>query len=109
MTTEEELEGYYIVKSIASELIDGDRITMRDRKSYCNILLDNHQFYTILRLHFNNTDNLRIELFDNVDIGHNGMKIGEKISIEKVSELYNYKQRILSTIKEYIEVKDKKA
>lgn len=109
VTIEEELEGYYIVKSIASELIDGDRVTMRDRKSYCNILLDNHQFYTILRLHFNNTDNLRIELFDNVDIGHNGMKIGEKISIEKVSELYNYKQRILSTIKEYIEVKDKKA
>lgn len=108
VTTEEELEGYYIVKSIASEIIDGDRVTIRDRKSYCNVLLDNHQFYTIVRLHFNNEDNLKIELFDNVETGHNGMKIGDKIEIGKVSDLYNYKNRILNIINEYIKIKDKK-
>lgn len=108
ITTEEELEGYYIIKSIASEIIDGDRVTIRDRKTYCNILLDNHQFYTILRMHFNNPDNLRIELFDKVDRGHNGMKVGDKINIEKVSDVYKYKERILTIIREYVSVKDEK-
>ena len=107
-TTEEELEGYYIIKSIAAEITDSERITIRDRKSYCNILLDDHQFYTIVRLHFNNANNLRIELFDDVEVGHNGMKKGDKIDIVNVSDIYMYKERILNIINEYIEVKDKK-
>lgn len=108
VTTKEEKEGYYIIKSIAAEIIDSDRITMRDRKTYCNILLDDHQFYTITRLRFNNTDNLKIELFDKVEVGHNGMKIGDKIDITNVSDIYNYKERIINIIGEYIKAKDKK-
>ena len=108
ITNEEELEGYYIIKSIASEVTDSDRITIRDRKSYCNILLDDHQFFTIVRFYFNNANNLRIELFDNVEVGHNGMKIGDKIDIGSVSEIYLYKERILDIIKNHIETKDKK-
>ena len=107
-TTTEELEGYYIIKSIAAEVTDSERVTIRDRKTYCNILFDDHQFYTIVRLHFNNTDNLRIELFDNVEVGANGTKIGDKIDISNVSDIYMYKERILNIVKEYIEVKDKK-
>ena len=79
---------------------------MRDRKSYCNILLDDHQYYPIIRFHFNNSENLRIELFDKVEKGHSGMKIGDKIDLEKVSDIYNYKERILNIIKEYIKIKD---
>ena len=108
VTTKEELEGQYIIKSIAAEVTDSERITMRDRKSYCNILLDDHQAYTIIRLHFNNPDNLRIELFDNVELLSNGGRIGDKIEIENVSDIYMYKERILNIINEYIEVKDKK-
>ena len=107
-TTPEEIEGYYIIKSIAAEVTDSERVTIRDRKTYCNILLDDHQFYTIVRLHFNNTDNLRIELFDDVEVGRNGMKIGDKIDISNVSDIYMHKDRILNIVKEYIEVKDKK-
>ena len=107
-TTPEELEGYYIIKSIAAEVTDSERITIRDRKTYCNILLDDHQFYTIVRFYFNNEDSLKIELFDKVEVGHNGTKIGDKINIENVSDIYRYKERILSIIYEYIKVKDKK-
>ena len=106
VTTPEELEGYYIIKSIAAEVTDSERITIRDRKSYCNVLLDDHQFYTIVRFHFNNPDNLKIELFDNVEVGHNGMKIGDKIDIKNVSDIYSYKKRILNIIKNHIELKD---
>ena len=70
------------------------------------MLLDDHQFYTIVRFHFNNQDNLKIELFDNVEVGHNGMKIGDKIDIKNVSDIYSYKKRILNIIKNHIELKD---
>jgi len=107
-TTPEELEGYYIIKSIAAEVTGSERITIRDRKSYCNVLLDDHQFYTIVRFHFNNQDNLRIELFDEVEVGPNGKKTGDKLDIECVSDIYKYKERLLNIINDYIEVKDKK-
>lgn len=107
-TTTEELEGYYIIKSIATEVTDSERITIRDRKSYCNILFDDHQFYTIVRLYFNNPDNLRIELFDKIEVMSNGQKVGEKLDIDNVSDIYKYKDRVLDIINEYIKVKDKK-
>ena len=108
ITTPDELEGYYIIKSIVAEIGDSERITIRDRKSYCNILLDDHQYYTITRFHFNNKNNLKLELFDNVEIASNGSKTGDKVNIENVSDIYKYKDRILNITKNYIEVKDKK-
>lgn len=43
VTTEEEREGYMIVKAIAREAIGADRIIMRDAKSYCAVLVDNNR------------------------------------------------------------------
>lgn len=108
VTTDEELEAFYIIKSIASDVTDSERIAIRDRKDYCNILLDDHKNYPIVRLHFNYKNILRIELFDKVEKGHSGMKIGDKVDIEKVSDIYDYKERILNIINEYLEVRDKK-
>lgn len=42
LTTEEEIEGYYIVKSILRATIDPKRIVMRDKKNDCGILLDDN-------------------------------------------------------------------
>lgn len=52
ITTEEEIEGFYIVRAIVSEIVNPDRITMRDRKSYCGILFDDNKNYTVCRLYF---------------------------------------------------------
>ena len=108
VTTDEELEALYIIKAIASDVTDSERIAIRDRKDYCNILLDDHKNYPIVRLHFNYKNILRIELFDKVEKGHSGMKMGDKVDIEKVSDIYDYKERILNIIKKYIEVRSKK-
>ena len=51
---------------------------------------------------------MRIELFDEIEVMSNGQKVGEKLDIESVSDIYMYKERILNIINEYIEVKDKK-
>ncbi len=102
ITTKLEKEAYFIIKSIASEIIDADRIAMRDRKHYCNILYDDNQRFPIARLHFNNPKHLRVEFYDKITLTKNGGKIGEKVDIEQVSDLYNYKERVLNVINEYL-------
>ncbi len=51
-TTPEEMEGFYIVKSMLRKYIDPNRITFRDAQSYMAILLDDNNRRTICRLYF---------------------------------------------------------
>lgn len=53
VTTQEEIDGFNIVRAIGAHLVDPKRIIMRDAKSYCAILLDDNNRKTIARLHFN--------------------------------------------------------
>lgn len=101
ITTEEEIQGFYIVRAIVSEIIDVDRITMRDRKSYCGILFDNNKNYTVCRLYFNDFDNLAIAFFDSMNKDENGTRIEEKIAINKINDIYKYKDKLLDTVRVY--------
>ena len=105
ITTPEEIEGFYIVKSILSEIIDADRAAIRDRQSYCAILLDDNQNYTICRLYFNDLDNLAVAFFDSMQRTKSGSRIEEKIAISKVSGIYDYKEKLLKTVKVYLKKK----
>lgn len=58
-TTTEELEGYRIVQAVGAELVDPERIEMRDAKSYCAVLLDDNNRRPICRFHFGKTKNIR--------------------------------------------------
>lgn len=53
VTTEEEKEGYVIVKTILRQKVKPARIVYRDAQSYFSILLDDNNRKTICRLHFN--------------------------------------------------------
>lgn len=53
ITTEEELEGFMIVKTILRQKVNINRITHRDAQSYFAILLDDNNRKTICRLYFN--------------------------------------------------------
>lgn len=53
VTTEEEMEGYFIVKSIIRPVVESSRIGHRDTQSYFSILLDNNNRRPVCRLHFN--------------------------------------------------------
>lgn len=52
-TTAEELEGFFIVKSIVRTIVDSARIVHRDTQSYFGILLDDNNRKPVCRLHFN--------------------------------------------------------
>ena len=89
ITTEDEREGYYIVKAILHEILDTDRVLIKDTLSYCAVNLDN-TIKPICRLRFN-TKQKYIGLFDE-------NKKEEKIPIENVKDIYNHSDRLKDTI-----------
>ena len=94
-TTMEEIEGYYIVKSIVCEVIASERVTYRDSQSYFAIFADDNNRRPICRLHFNNTNNKRIGFVDE-------NKNEQMESIEKLDDIYNYKKQLIEAAKRYI-------
>lgn len=94
ITTDEEIEGFQIVKAILRESLPANRIAFRDTQSYFGILLDDNNRKPLCRLHFNSS-NKYIELF------HNGKDNGEKKQLNSLDDIYNYKQELLNTVKIY--------
>ncbi len=64
-TTEEELEGFMIVKSILRQYVDVKRVTYRDAQSYFAILLDDNNRKPICRLYFNGSKKYFVTLDEN--------------------------------------------
>ena len=101
VTTEKEWDGFYIIRSILSEIVDPERVTIRDRQSYCGVLLDDNQKKIVCRMHFNSKQK-KIGLFDSQERTLGGVRIEDKIPIENITELYNYSERLKNTLKPYI-------
>lgn len=94
VTTQEEIEGAQIVKAILREKIPSSRIAFRDTNSYFGILLDDNNRKPICRLHFNGSTNY-IELFNK------GKANSERMQIETLDNIYNFKTELLETINNY--------
>lgn len=93
VTTEEEIEGYHIVRAISYETVDPERVVLKDRKSYCNVLLDGKQTKPICRFYFDHKQKY-VGFFDE-------NKEEEKVPIDKLSEIYNYTEKLKATIGYY--------
>jgi len=94
VTTEEELEGYYIVKAILRQVIDVDRVTLRDVRSYCSVLLDDNNRKPLMRMYFH-TSSKFIGLFDQ-------SKNLTRTQIDGLDDLYKYAEEIQATTKSYV-------
>lgn len=93
VTTEEELEGFHIVKSIIRTVVEPKRITYRDTKSYFGILLDDNNRKPICRLHFNRSQ-MYIGIFD-------AEKNETRHPICELDEIFNYAEQMKSTATSY--------
>lgn len=93
-TTVDELEGFYIVKSILREILDVKRIVHRDQQSYFGILLDDNNRKPLCRLRFNAKQKY-ISLFD-------AEKNEEKIAIDTVDDIYKYAEKLRATAQGYL-------
>lgn len=81
-TTPEELEGFYIVKSLLRDIVDPNRIIHRDTQSYMGILLDNNNRKPLARLYFNRVQKY-LGVFDEE-------RKETKIAIQDLNEIYQH-------------------
>lgn len=94
VTTKEEVAAHRIIQAIAAEVVDPERIHMRDAKSYCAILFDNNNRKPVCRLYFGKT-RMSFGVF---------LPAGEiNVPIEKVSEIYRNKNDILAAVNQYLD------
>ncbi len=93
VTTEEELQGYQIVKAIVCAVIDAERIGYRDTISYFGILCDDNNRKPICRLHFNG----RQKYIGIIDANKNE----ERIPIDNLNEIYKQADRLRATAELY--------
>ena len=96
VTTQEELEGYYIVKSILREIISADRIYHRDTADYMSIILDDNRLRPICRLYFNSAQKYLL-IFKFVD----GERESERVNIETIDDIYNCAELLKATTQYY--------
>ena len=93
VTTEEEIEGFHIVRAILCETIDPERVVLKDWKHYCNVLFDGKATKQICRFYFN-TKQKYVSFFDE-------NKKEEKVPIDKLSEIYNHAEKLKATVGYY--------
>jgi predicted type IV restriction endonuclease len=89
VTTEEELEAYYIVRAILSKYIDVERISYSDKESYFAIILDDRITKWLCRIYIKKNKKY-------ISIVENGEKT--KYSIENISDIYGYADKLFARL-----------
>ncbi|TCS85542.1 hypothetical protein EDD80_112117 [Anseongella ginsenosidimutans] len=92
-TTQDEIDGYLIIKSILRAKVDVQRVVMRDNQTYCAILLDDNNRKPICRLYFNGKKK-QLAL-----VGAN--KKEAKYEIASLDDIYQYSEELLKTAEVY--------
>ena len=85
-TSAEELEGFYIVKSLLRDVVDPNRIIHRDTLSYMGILLDDNNRKPLARLHFNRSQKY-LGIFDE-------NRREERVPISTLNDIYQHAERL---------------
>lgn len=94
VTTQEEMEGYLIVKAILREKIDVNRISYKDSQTYFAIYLDDNSWRPIARLYFNAKSKKYIATFD-----ENKKEVKHEIS--SLDDIFKYSNEIFKTVDMY--------
>ncbi|MGF6989796.1 hypothetical protein M2150_001039 [Lachnospiraceae bacterium PM6-15] len=94
VTTEDELQAYYIIRAIGAEVTDIENITHRDTESYFGILFGDNNRKPICRINLDKKQR-RIMIPD-------AQKNFTTYQIETVDEIYKYKKQIIDSIKNYV-------
>lgn len=94
VTTEDELEGFYIVKSILRQFINADRICYKDVQSYFGINIDGKVTRTVCRLYFN-SKNKSIVINPNKDneIEH---------LLASLDDIYQFQDELKNVVSKYV-------
>lgn len=94
VTTEEELEGFRIVRAIVCAEVPAARIAARDTQTYFGVLLDDNNRKPIARLWFNRSKKY-LGVFDE-------NKVETRLPIETVEDIYQHAAHLRSTVARYL-------
>lgn len=97
ITTEEELEAYFIIKNILKEFVPMKDITYRDTINYINILYKDNGRKWICRLRLNNKSKILMLPDQN--------KNYIKYSLQNIYELELYKDQFINVLQRYVDIK----
>jgi hypothetical protein len=92
-TTEEEIEGFLIIKSIIRQKFQVSRIIGRDTKTYFGILLDDNNRKPLARLWFNGGKKY-LGIFDTE-------KNETKLEVSSLDDIYKYADQLLASVSHY--------
>lgn len=95
-TSPEELEAFHTIRALVRTLVPSRRVVMRDAQSYCAILLDDNNRKPVCRLRFNNTQKLRLGIF-------NAVKDEEQFPLESVDDIHNFADQLRATVSSYLQ------
>lgn len=93
VTTQEELEGFLIVKTILRQKIAASRIVHRDAQSYFAILLDDNNRKTLCRLYLNGSKKY-LALLDS-------QKKEIKHEISTIDDIFKHSDALVATLQAY--------
>lgn len=94
VTTEEEIESFYIIRGMLAEVVSVEDIVHRDTESYFGILYKDNNRKPICRI---NLDKKNKQLF----IPDENKKF-ERHYIESLNDLYKYKKQLIEVVKRYL-------
>lgn len=94
VTTEEEIEAFYIIRGLLAEVVDVNDIVHRDTESYFGILYKDNNRKPICRINLD-TKNKQILIPDE-------NKKFERIYIESLNDIYKYKKQLIEVVKRYL-------
>ncbi|GGF00496.1 hypothetical protein SAMN05443634_105208 [Chishuiella changwenlii] len=98
ITTQDELDGFAIVKAISTAVAPSEKIHYRDAQSYFAILFDDNNRKPICRLYFTER-RLQIGIF-------NENKAEIKSELSKIDDIYNFTESIKDIVKFYNELEN---
>lgn len=95
VTSAEELEAFHTVRAVLRGTVLAKRIFMRDAQSYCAILLDDNNRKAVCRLRFNNTQKLKLGIF-------NEKREEIVVDLEAIEDIFNFAEQIKATVASYV-------
>ena len=94
VTTEEEIESFYIIRGMLAETLPVEDIVYRDTESYFGILYKDNNRKPICRI---NLDRKNKQL-----LIPDASKKFERFYIDSVNDLYKYKNHLVDVVKRYL-------
>lgn len=94
VTTEEELEAFYIIRGMLAEVVPVEDVVHRDTESYFGILYKDNNRKPICRINLD-TKNKQLLIPDE-------NKKFERVYISSLNDIYKYKSNLISVVKRYL-------